>query len=189
MPSQVNYVGKGANLYAHGYRLDGSILVINKYLQTTWLWERVRVQGGAYGGFSRFDLRSGNFSYLSYRDPNLLGTLENYDGTGQFLRTLKLSQEELEHSIVGTIGEIDDYLLPDARGYQSMLRSLSRVTDESRQQMRQEVLETTSADFSAFGQVLDQIKEHGRVVVLGSSDAIETAARERPGWLTVSRVM
>ena len=47
---------------------------------TTWLWDRIRVSGGAYGGFSDFDSHSGMFTYLSYRDPNLLKTVDNYDG-------------------------------------------------------------------------------------------------------------
>ncbi|MBN1965508.1 MAG: insulinase family protein, partial [Anaerolineae bacterium] len=47
IPAQVNYVGKGANLYQLGYELDGSSLPVIKYLSMTWLWERVRVQGGA----------------------------------------------------------------------------------------------------------------------------------------------
>jgi len=70
-----------------------------------------------------------------------------------------------------------------------MLRALSGVTDASRQQLREEVLSTTPVDFNAFAQTLDQVKENGRVVVLGSSDAIEAAARERAGWLTISRVL
>ena len=77
----MNYVGKAANLYEDaGYQLHGSSYVINKYLGTTWLWDRVRVSGGAYGGFSDFDSHSGMFTYLSYRDPNLLKTVDNYDG-------------------------------------------------------------------------------------------------------------
>ncbi|MEI6289735.1 MAG: insulinase family protein, partial [Chloroflexota bacterium] len=47
VPSQVNFVGKGANLYELGYDLHGSVQVINNFLQTTWLWEKIRVQGGA----------------------------------------------------------------------------------------------------------------------------------------------
>ena len=47
IPAQVNYVAKGANLYDLGYRLHGSSMVVNNLLSTTWLWERVRVQGGA----------------------------------------------------------------------------------------------------------------------------------------------
>ena len=44
----------------------------------------MRVVGGAYGGFCRFDPRSGDFKYLSYRDPNLGQTLETYDGAPGF---------------------------------------------------------------------------------------------------------
>lgn len=57
---QVNYVGKAANLYEDaGYQLSGSSYVVNKLLGTTWLWDRIRVVGGAYGGFSDFDSHSG----------------------------------------------------------------------------------------------------------------------------------
>lgn len=41
---------------------------------------RVRVVGGAYGGFCDFDTHSGMFTYSSYRDPNLLKTVDVYDG-------------------------------------------------------------------------------------------------------------
>ncbi len=90
IPAQVNYVGKGANLFKLGYEARGSVDVILNYLRTTWLWERVRVQGGAYGAFCMFSNRSGVFTYLSYRDPNLLKTLDNYDGTARFLKTARL---------------------------------------------------------------------------------------------------
>jgi Zn-dependent M16 (insulinase) family peptidase len=66
--NQVNYVGKAANLYADaGYKLSGAAYVIEKYLGTSWLWDKVRVVGGAYGGFCSFDSHSGMFTYLSYR--------------------------------------------------------------------------------------------------------------------------
>jgi Zn-dependent M16 (insulinase) family peptidase len=189
IPAQVNYVGKGANLYRLGYQLDGSIQVINNYLRTTWLWERVRVQGGAYGGFALFDHRSGVYTYISYRDPNLLTTLDNYDGTGQFLRQVQLSQEELTKSIIGTIGDMDAYQLPDAKGYTSMIRFLCGDNDEMRQRMREQVLSTTQADFQAFGEVLDRLKEDGRVVVLGSKEDIEAANAQRGDWLQVKKVL
>jgi presequence protease len=189
IPAQVNYVGKGARLYDLGYELDGSVLVINKYLRTTWLWDRVRVQGGAYGGFSVFDRQTGVFTFLSYRDPNLLGTLENYDGTARFLKTLDLSQEELTKSIIGAIGAIDAYQLPDAKGYTSMQRYLIGETDEERQQLREEVLSASQADFRQFGDVLERLNASPSVVVLGSADAIAKANEARAGWLDVKKVL
>lgn len=35
------------------------------------------------------------YTYLSYRDPNLLKTVEEYDGTPNFLRSLELDNDAL----------------------------------------------------------------------------------------------
>ncbi len=189
IPAQVNYVGKGANLYKLGYQFDGSVNVITKFLGTSWLWERVRVQGGAYGGFSAFNHRSGVFTFLSYRDPNLLGTLANYDGTAAFLRTLDLSQDELSKVIIGAIGDMDAYQLPDAKGFTSLVRYLVGDTDTERQLWREQVLTTTLADFQAFGEVLEQLNRQGLVVVLGPAEAIGQANQEKGDFLEVKKVL
>lgn len=189
IPAQVNYVGKGADLYRFGYRPDGSINVITKYLRTTWLWAQVRVKGGAYGGFCLFNHRSGVLTYLSYRDPNLLGTLENYDLAARFLRRLDLSSEELTRAIIGAISDMDAYQLPDAKGYTSLQRYLVGETDESRQRWREQVLTTTLQDFHSLGKVLEQVNDQSLVVVMGSPEAIQLADAEPGGWLEVKKVL
>lgn len=189
IPAKVNYVGKGADLYRLGYTYHGSAAVIAKYLRTTWLWEKVRVQGGAYGGFCTFDRHSGAFSFLSYRDPNLRATLDIYDQTSRFLRQADLSDTEVTRSIIGAIGDIDAYQLPDAKGFTSLARYLIGDTEALRQQMRDEILATTAADFHAFADVLEQVRDHGLVAVLGSQEAIEAVNAKRPGWLKVEKVL
>ncbi len=175
IPSQVNYVGKGANLYSLGYESHGSAAVITNYLFTSWLWEQIRVKGGAYGGFCRFDRLSGIFTYLSYRDPNLLDTLRAYDKTSEFLRQVELDDTAVARSIIGTIGSIDAYQLPDAKGFASLVRYLTGTSDELLQQVRDEVLSTTTQHFRDFADVLDQVQAQGLVVVLGSNEAINAA--------------
>ena len=190
MPSQVNYVGKGANLYDLGYEGHGAAMVARLYLGTTWLWEKIRVQGGAYGGLSSFGRMSGTFTYLSYRDPNLLETLDNYDGAGHFLSRADISQSELTKTIIGTISDFDGYQLPDSKGYSSMLRQLTGVTEENRQQLRDEILGTTVADIRRFGEALVQMNEVGHVVVLGSPEGIAAANKSRGGdWLDIKKVL
>jgi Zn-dependent M16 (insulinase) family peptidase len=149
----------------------------------------VRVQGGAYGVFCSFSHLSGVLSFLSYRDPNLLDTLEIYDRTGRFLRDLDLHKDELTKSIIGTIGQMDAYQLPDAKGYSSMVRYLIGETDEKRQRRRDQILSTTTTDFKAFAEMLEAVKQAGRVVVLGSQDAIDAANAERESWLKVQKVL
>jgi Zn-dependent M16 (insulinase) family peptidase len=189
MPIQVNYVGKGTDLYKLGYRFRGSALVITRYIRTSWLWDRVRVQGGAYGGFCSFNRLSGVLTFVSYRDPNLLKTIEAFDDTAKFLKNIELSPEDLAKSIIGAIGDLDTYMLPDAKGFISMVRYLTGDTDENRQRLRDEIFGTTIADFKAFGELLGEVNIKGIVKVLGSQSAIEEAVGSGPGKLNILKVL
>ncbi len=189
IPSQVNYVGKGADLYSMGYSFHGSALVITRYLRNAYLWDQVRVQGGAYGAFCIFDRLSGVLTFVSYRDPNLTQTIEAFDRSGRFLGEMTLSDDELTKSIIGAIGDLDSHMLPDAKGFSSMVRYLIGDTEENRQQMRDEILNTGAADFKNMAQVLEEVKNRGIVKVLGSPTAIEAAEKDQPGWLKVVKVL
>jgi Zn-dependent M16 (insulinase) family peptidase len=189
LPAQVNYVGKGARLYDLGYTYDGSIHVITNFVRTGWLWDQIRAKGGAYGAFCSFGKQSGALTFLSYRDPNLLGTLANYDATAQFLRSADIDESELTKNIIGAIRDIDGYQLPDAKGWSSLVRYLVGETDEARQLMRDQVLSTTVEDFRQFADVLAATAEQARVVVLGSGEAIEQANGQLSPPLQVTPLM
>jgi Zn-dependent M16 (insulinase) family peptidase len=74
--------------------------------------------------FMIFVIFVGVFSFLSYRDPNLLKTLDVYDGTGAFLRQLQMDNDTLSKAIIGTIGDVDSYQLPDAKGYSRYVENM-----------------------------------------------------------------
>ena len=95
----------------------------------------------------------------------------------------------MTRGIIGTIGSIDSYQLPDAKGYTSMMRYLIGTTDEERQQIRDEVLGTTAAHFRQFADALEAVKDYGHVVVLGSADAIQKANGELGSRLEVMKVL
>ncbi|RDY04881.1 Presequence protease 2, chloroplastic/mitochondrial, partial [Mucuna pruriens] len=185
----VNYVGKAANIYDTDYQLNGSAYVISKYISNTWLWDRVRVSGGAYGGFCDFDTHSGVFSFLSYRDPNLLKTLDVYDGTGDFLRELQIDEDTLTKAIIGTIGDVDAYQLPDAKGYSSMLRYLLGITEEERQMRREEILSTSLKDFKNFMDAMEAVKDKGVVVAVASPEDVDAANKDRPDFFQVKKAL
>jgi Zn-dependent M16 (insulinase) family peptidase len=187
-PAAVNYVAKGANLYDLGYTRHGSMAVITNLLRSDYLLQKVRIQGGAYGVFATFNPNAGALTFLSYRDPNLTATLRAYDSAAGFLRGLALSDAALTPAIVGAIGAIDAYQLPDAKGYTSLARYLTNETDESLQQYRDEVLGTTVADFHALAEVVEQVAAVGDVVVLGSAEALAKGNEEGLG-LELTKVM
>jgi Zn-dependent M16 (insulinase) family peptidase len=148
----------------------------------------VRVQGGAYGGYIRFDTNSGTLNFLSYRDPNIATTLENYRNTVDFIRNLNLSELEITRSVIGAIGDIDAYKLPDAKGFSALQRHLIGYTDDMRQQIRDQILSTTMDDFRVFADALQQVNEVGQIVVLGSLEAIIAANETGDTTLTIKKV-
>jgi Zn-dependent M16 (insulinase) family peptidase len=127
--------------------------------------------------------------YVSYPDPNSTETLNIYEQTGRFLRQADLSQDELTKSIIGAIGQMDAYQLPDAKGYTSMTRYLVGDTDAVRQRLRDEILSTTLADFKAFAEALEQIRTKGHVVILGSPEAIEQGKTVQGGEGNIIKVL
>ncbi len=189
IPAQVNYVGKAANLYTLGYRYHGSVNVISNFVRTSWLWDKIRMQGGAYGAFCRFGKQSGVLTFLSYRDPNLRNTLAVYDQTAAVLRAIDLNPQELTRNIIGAISAMDGYQLPDAKGYTAMVRHLLHERDADRQRTRDEVLGTTLADFRHFAEVIDAARTQARVVVMGSQQALTAANAEGGDWLKLLKVM
>ena len=177
-PSQVQFVGKAVNLYESGYAFHASSLVATRFLRTTWLWERVRVQGGAYGAFAHFDRATGVFGCTSYRDPNVESTFDAFDGAGRFLREAELPVDEIRKAVIGAIGEIDHPLLPDAKGHVSLVRRLIGLTEEERQRTRDQVLGTTREDLRAFGEAIEALRERGIPAVLGSAEALAKSCAE-----------
>lgn len=182
VPTQVSYVGKGGQLYEPGETVHGSAAVISRYLRTGYLWDHVRVIGGAYGGFCTFDAGAGDgvFTFLSYRDPNLDKTLDVYDATADALlaaaEELEKKPEALATAIIGAVGDMDGALSPDQKGGKALNIWLSRKTSERRQQFRDEVLNTKASDFRDFAMKLKEMKKQS-VAVVSSESAFEAAAK------------
>lgn len=174
--STVQYVGKGANLYDLGYEYSGKFEVVKALLRTVYLWDRIRVQGGAYGSMFHFDLYTGDLGLVSYRDPNLTETLEVYDAIADFLANLDLPGEELEKIIIGCIGRLDPPLTPDRKGSISRAEYLTGLTREFKERRLEEVMSTTLDDVRGYADLFYKIKEKGAVCVLGNSGKIKKAS-------------
>ncbi len=151
MASPVNFVGIATRLQRKSKTLSGSVLVATQLLRMDYLWNTVRVQGGAYGAGVRIDPISGVVIATSYRDPHLSETLSAFRDMGKYLQTLKVSDQELEKAKIGTVGDLDQYRLPDAKGFMSFVQELTGLTSAVRQELRDAVFATTLSDLHALG--------------------------------------
>jgi hypothetical protein len=172
VPSMVNYVGQVLDLAATGWAFHGSTLALTNLARTGHLWEKVRVKGGAYGAFCTYDRFTGAMSFASYRDPNLDRTLEAFQATEKFLRSGAVAGEELEKGIIGAVGDLEAHLLPDAKGFASLVRKLAGDTPDNRQRLRDELLSAGPKHAAALADAMQAALPAARIAVLGSRQAI-----------------
>jgi len=171
-PSNVQYVAKGYNFRKLGYEYNGKLLVLKTIMSLDYLWNRVRVQGGAYGGFANV-VRSGNFVFVSYRDPNLKETLEAYDKVVDYMKNFYTDSREMTKYIIGTISELDTPLTPSMKGEKAISMYIRNISKEDRLRERQEVLQTTVEDIKAFKTLVEDVIKKNFFVVLGNDAKIK----------------
>ena len=170
--AKIQYVSQGYNIRELGYTYSGAQLVLKGILSMDYLWNRVRVQGGAYGAFFSIG-RSGDLYFGSYRDPKLKKTFEAYAGTVDYIRNLDLSQRELEKYIIGTISSKDVPLSTSVKGEIADNFYFSGITPEDLQRERNEILETTVEQLQSFAGMIEAVLEKNVLCVLGSEEAIK----------------
>ncbi len=154
IPAQVSYVAKAFPAPAYADKLAASLFVAAKLLANDYLYQRIRVQGGAYGGMCQYEPLSGIFAFLSYRDPHIVRTLQIFGDVSGFLREKNINKEDMEKAVIGTIGALDKPMDPATRGYVSMIRDFTGLDDKLRLDLRHRILDMTETalaeDFSHF---------------------------------------
>jgi Zn-dependent M16 (insulinase) family peptidase len=143
------------------------MLVLTNILRTGYLWNNIRVQGGAYGGGFSADM-NGVFSLWSYRDPHLKRTVDIYEGVADYLEKLELSEEDLEKAKIATIGGLDKPLTPSDKGSRVLGMLLAGMTQEDIQRERDEVLSTKVEDLRKFAPMFREGMKQNNICVFGS---------------------
>jgi hypothetical protein len=179
LPTQVNSVGMILPLQ-NLKKVAGGAYVASKYLDATYLWEQVRVMGGAYGGYSSLDLASGLLLFLSYRDPNLERTIEIYRRVSEYLKSTEVPKEEIQKAIIGTIGDTDAYQLPDAKGFNALINELTGYTQETRQSIRDQILAADIGAFRRLGTLIEEAARRPMIVALTAPERIGKALSALP---------
>ena len=170
--SKVQYVARTGNFIDGGAEYTGALQILKVILSYDYLWQNIRVKGGAYGCMSNFN-RIGEGYLISYRDPNLKKTMEIYEGVADYLKNFNVSDRDMNKFIIGTISNIDRPMNPSAKGSRSMNLYMNRVTEEMIREERAQILDADQADIRALAKVLEaMLKEHS-LCVIGSEEKIE----------------
>ncbi len=170
-PSKVQYVIAGFDYKKLGYQWDGKMRVVNQILSTDYLQTRVRVMGGAYGGWSSIS-PLGSLTFNSYRDPNLEQTLENYKGVPEYLKTFEADKKAMTRYIIGTVSALDRPLTVSQKGEQAFSLFFNKRTEQDMQNDRTAVISTKAADIKTYVKMMQDVLDKNAFCVYGNADKI-----------------
>ncbi len=169
--SKVQYVISGYDFKKLGYNWDGKMRVLSQIISTDWLKNQIRVIGGAYGGFCNFS-PNGTVTFNSYRDPNLVNTLETYKKTTAYLSSFNADQEAMTRYIIGTIANLDVPQTTEQKGMASFIYHMTNRSEADLQKDRTAILNTTAADIRSYAGFVDNIIGQDSYCVYGNSDQL-----------------
>ncbi|MBR6473495.1 MAG: insulinase family protein [Firmicutes bacterium] len=173
IPAGISFASFGSSMLKYGYEHGGRFQVLSQIMSFGYLWEEIRVKGGAYGcGFSAG--MTGNMVFTSYRDPNPMNSLEVYRNAGDFIRDLAESDEDITRYIISSIAGMDGLVNSARRGYGQELNWIRGTDYDDLFAIRQEMLSVTKDDLAELADLFDKLALDGSVCIVGNKDAIQT---------------
>ena len=170
-PGQVQYVALAGGFHGSGVPYSGAMGVLRQILSFEYLWQNVRVRGGAYGCSGSMK-RNGRGIFTSYRDPHLARTKKVFEDVVDYVRNFEADEDTMTKYVIGTISSMDTPLTPSTFGLVSLRAYLTGLTDEMRETFRREVIDADASSIRATADALESIVKSGNFCVLGSETEI-----------------
>ncbi len=169
---QVQFVAQAGNFLDGKNKYNGHLLVLRQILNYEYLWQNIRVTGGAYGCGANFT-RTGEAVMRTFRDPHLKRSLNVYKKLPSYLKKFDADDETMTKYVIGATGAADTPLTASLFDSVSMQAYMNGVTDEMRQKIRNEMLDTTVEDIRALSSYIKNMLKSDSICVIGSEGAIE----------------
>lgn len=171
IPSSVGFSAFGGNIYAFNGELSGTLSVLATLVSYVYLWNMVRVQGGAYGTGMKIRQNGDIFCY-SYRDPNLQNSKDVFKSISKFLLEYLKEANNIDDMIIGTVNTTQPLLEPAEICADECRKYLCQIEDEDILRIRKEILQTKAEDLKQAVSIIKAFEENGKLSLLGDKDLI-----------------
>lgn len=172
--SQVQYVCRAGNFITKGLSYTGALRVLRVMMGYDYLWNNVRVKGGAYGCMCSFG-KTGESYFVSYRDPNLENTVAVYEAAADYVENWQGDEEELTQYLIGAISELDVPKTPQDKGNFSLGGYLTGQTEEELQRERDEILSVSVENIRELAKHIRAFLSEDCLCVVGREEKIKEA--------------
>ena len=174
IPSDVTYLARACDPRTLEIEPDGTWSVASNALSYDYLWNEIRVKGGAYGcGFRSPSPR--HASFYTYRDPAIDPSLARIEAAGDWLASFDPDADTFEGFIVSCVSGMDAPLKPYALTKRRNTEYFCKTPSGKRAERRQQMLESTPDALRALAADISRIAREAPACVFAGREAIEAS--------------
>lgn len=156
-----------------------ALSVIGKMLRSLYLHREVREKGGAYGGMAVYNPEDGIFCLASYRDPHIVRTLDVFDRAADFIRSGRISDEDVREAVLQVCSDIDKPDPPGPAARKAFYRRIISLADEPRLLFKTRLLSLTREEvLAAAERHFSNLDGRRSVSIISGEDQVRAANKK-----------
>ncbi len=165
--------------------------ILMHILSSGYLYEYIRVRGGAYGVGASVNLLEQLVTFMSYRDPHISRTLKQFELSLKSIASHGVDADTLERAVITVVSKEIRPMSPSEKGFLGLRRWLYGIDDETRARRRAQTLETAPQDMQREAQRLAQMFSQSAAAVIAGRELFQAEAADIPDFMenpTVLRI-
>ena len=181
IPSDICFAARACDPRRLGLDVTGAWAVAANALSYDYLWNEIRVKGGAYGcGFRAAGERQAAF--YTYRDPAIDPSIERVARAGEWLGSFEPDEAAFEGFIVSCVSGMDAPVKPYALTKRRNTTYLAGLDPHAREERRAQMLAATPGELRSLGADVTRIAAESPTCVFGGRDVI---AKSNAGFTVI----
>lgn len=171
IPSDICFAARACDPRRLGIDVTGAWAVAANALSYDYLWNEIRVKGGAYGcGFRAAGERQ--TAFYTYRDPAINPSIERVERAGAWLGSFEPDEAAFEGFIVSCVSGMDAPVKPYALTKRRNTTYLAGLDPHAREERRAQMLAATPGELRSLGADVTRIAAKSPTCVFGGRDVI-----------------
>lgn len=171
LQSDINFVARSSLLSYANIKYSGHMDVLSNALAIDYMWQNVRVKGGAYGANFVLSKNKG-LAIASYRDPHVLETDLVYRNIPNFIRNMNYTDEDMLKLKIGAISNLIMVLHVKRKGKVAFNRLITDLTYDEILKSYNELLATTNDDLVNLAKSVEELINKSNLCVVGNEKDI-----------------
>ena len=181
IPSDICFAARACDPRRLGLDVTGAWAVAANALSYDYLWNEIRVKGGAYGcGFRAAGERQ--TAFYTYRDPAIDPSIERVARAGEWLGSFEPDEAAFEGFIVSCVSGMDAPVKPYALTKRRNTTYLAGLDSHAREERRAQMLAATPGELRSLGADVTRIAAESPTCVFGGRDVI---AKSNAGFTVI----